>query len=709
MPQPRPSDSDPVDGVLPPLPVVTPPELTESPQPHAAEAQGPGREGLPSPTSGPGTERDPSAPVGADGDAPGDRVDGAAMSPPRPSITSVQADDSARDQATPTADQGEDEGCEMSPATNESESGSQTRTATGETEGEGSEMNLATDEAPATATDPVASPQANEIESGSQQTRPATGEGEGEGSETIPATDEAPATATDPVASPHDSAFQDTAKARPSDPAALPPEASAELCPPPLRRTDPPRSPATPGESPPPERGLEDPSHRGEPPTLESFFVDPDGDEPPHIDAILMMVSAEPKRADLSSPPNAFTRFQGISLLERSLRAANALELGPTTLLAPAALHARIRSAAPSSRRGTRLVSKLEEPATTASPGRVLIIDPCAVHDPYSLQRLARWRGSRVGLALSQQGSGLRVRRKGTPITRLSRDLPPPFEYAAGAISIPTQLRRPLLERGALPSLRELAESRRLGACVDNASCSTEVEQAADLNRASRRLDESLTLSGDGLLDLAFHRPASVAASRALARIPLARPALFDLGHLAAGLTAAFLASSSSASPARGFMALALLLAALFCERIAGDLARRRLCNAIQRRRRHAAQFITQLGLLATLCCWLDGSTSGLIAATVSGLGFALFYGSSAGLPDELPSRRHRLESSEWMEATLLRRSYLYLLFPLFGALVSDPNTGRPATLSALWVSAIAAHFAWISLRLSPPRREPAA
>lgn len=274
-------------------------------------------------------------------------------------------------------------------------------------------------------------------------------------------------------------------------------------------------------------------------------------------------------------PISPWTEVGRVPLIQRAFAALRSAGIESLWVSAAPALHDRIRSLGQLEQLELRFFQDFAD-MKLPEHGRVLILDPCALHDVTSIQRILKWRGGRIAMAVADEGDGLRVQIEGIRIREIGRDLVPFDALTAGAVSIPMELLEHFTEGSMLTVLRELADADLLGASLVPKSRSRELHLKRSLPEQENQILSSLVARTDGLIDRLVNRKLSRAITASLVSSRLS-PWLIQLMSLLVGLSAAPLLALTSKVTIAPITAGAMLWGSLLLERVAWELATLRL------------------------------------------------------------------------------------------------------------------------------------
>ncbi len=281
---------------------------------------------------------------------------------------------------------------------------------------------------------------------------------------------------------------------------------------------------------------------------------------------------------DLGASPSPLTDFLGKSLLYRAARVAYDVE-APRLILV---------GAVPDERRdevfeiayegfcgGVVELTGHDPGAAYLGPGRVVLLDAAALHDPAAVARLARVGGGKTSILLGEHGDGLEVTTESGQITAMGSDMKDHDGVMVGACSVPVDDFELLTRIGGTSALRTLAENEQLVGTVASETYGRQFGSEERLEKAEEECFDALAASGnEGLFEDLIGRPFSKMITLKLLTSSVSPGAISVVAGVLAMLAAGLLALGH-AGAAVGAAFLAIVSAIL--DRADGELARLRL------------------------------------------------------------------------------------------------------------------------------------
>lgn len=401
------------------------------------------------------------------------------------------------------------------------------------------------------------------------------------------------------------------------------------------------------------------------------------------------------------TPPSPFTKVGGVSLLRRAVLTAR--EAGLTTLHCLTKPQLRDLATQEVTVKGVEavFVNSLEE-APFPKEGRVIYIDPRALHDIESLKRLQKWRGARVALLCSKLGDGIRVQIEGVRVREIGTDLVPFDACTGGAISIPMELMPRILDEGYQKMLRDMVDEELLGASFTASTTAREVRRESEVDDVRSSLLSNMGLNSDGLMDSLIHRRISNHLTRSIYTIDWIKPsAITALACLFGLLAGPLFALAGSVGIAALFATLSLWLSVIL-DSVDGELARLKQQESQSGRLfDRCSKALVQLSVISGLVSWFGyDNLMVLIPGAVFALGQVIAAFVSYSQPPRL-TEGHQVSLGDRIDGLILNQNYFYLACPLFiAAAFLERSQGALIVAGVLAFSAFMIHISWIGLKV---------
>lgn len=409
------------------------------------------------------------------------------------------------------------------------------------------------------------------------------------------------------------------------------------------------------------------------------------------------------------TPPSPFTKVGGVSMLRRAVLTAR--DAGLTTLHCLTKPELRDLATQEVTVKGVEAVflNSLED-APFPKEGRVIYIDPRAIHDVDSLKRLQKWRGARVALLCSKLGDGIRVQIEGVRVREIGTDLVPFDACTGGAISIPMELMPRILDEGYQKMLRDMVDEELLGASFSASTTAREVRRESELDDVRSTLLSNMGLNSDGFMDRLIHRRISNHLTRSIYTIDWIKPSFITSIACVFGLLAGPLfALSGSVAVAAIFATLSLWLSVIL-DSVDGELARLKQEESSSGRFfDRCAKTLVHLSVISGIISWFGyDNLVVLIPAAVLALGQIIGAFISYSQAPRLPEG-HQISLGDRLEGLILNQNYFYLACPLLiVAAFLDVNQGSIIVAAVLALLGALVHLSWIGLKVvGTEKRQP--
>ncbi|MCO5164915.1 MAG: hypothetical protein M9894_00910 [Planctomycetes bacterium] len=290
---------------------------------------------------------------------------------------------------------------------------------------------------------------------------------------------------------------------------------------------------------------------------------------------------------DLHAAPGPLTDLFGRSLLFRAARAALAAGAPRLILLGqvPDARHRELYEEAYNGFGCGPVEVRSGDPGLADfGPGRVLILDGAALHDPDAVRRLTSVTGPAAALLLTRDGDGVRVRTEDGRVREVGVDPSSADGITAGAASVPVEHFERITQVGERAALEELCALDQLVGVTARRSYARQLHSGQALEQARARAYEPIASGGgtSGLFEDVIGRPVSRAITALILRRAFVTPSLVSVVAGILALVGAFLIVFSGELP-HAHAGLAMVLAGLFLvgsailDRTDGELARLRM------------------------------------------------------------------------------------------------------------------------------------
>ncbi|MEZ6188033.1 MAG: hypothetical protein R3F62_23875 [Planctomycetota bacterium] len=294
---------------------------------------------------------------------------------------------------------------------------------------------------------------------------------------------------------------------------------------------------------------------------------------------------------DLTAVPSPLGDFLGQSLLYRAAHAA--AEAGAPRLLivggVPQAEQAHVFDHA---ERGFRtgggtgtveLIASDPTPSELGERGRLLVLDPGALHDPESVARLAQTRGNQTNFAVGRCGDGLMVRTREGRIVEIGPRVENADGRLVGSCSVPVEGFRDLFATAERAALEKLGTSDQLVGILYPRTYGQQFGNTETFERAKELFYDRLAAanSSEGVFDGLLARPLARTFSMRFLHSQAVTPALISVLAGLLALLGAFCLANTNAVPqvpgVLGIVAGILLIGSAIFDRVDGELARLRL------------------------------------------------------------------------------------------------------------------------------------
>lgn len=401
------------------------------------------------------------------------------------------------------------------------------------------------------------------------------------------------------------------------------------------------------------------------------------------------------------TPPSPFTKVGGVSMLRRAVLTAR--DAGLTTLHCLTKPELRDLATQEVTVKGVEAVflNSLED-APFPKEGRVIYIDPRAIHDVDSLKRLQKWRGARVALLCSKLGDGIRVQIEGVRVREIGTDLVPFDACTGGAISIPMELMPRILDEGYQKMLRDMVDEELLGASFSASTTAREVRRETELDDVRSSLLSNMGLSSDGFMDRLIHRRISNHLTRSIYTIDWIKPSFITSIACLFGLLAGPLfALSGSVGVAAIFATLSLWLSVIL-DSVDGELARLKQEESSSGRFfDRCAKSLVHLSVVSGIVSWFGyDNLIVVIPGAVLALGQIIAAFVSYSQAPRL-AEGHQISLGDRLEGLILNQNYFYLACPLLiVAAFLDPSQGSMIVGGVLALLGVLIHLSWIGLKV---------
>ncbi|MCW8140998.1 MAG: CDP-alcohol phosphatidyltransferase family protein [Planctomycetota bacterium] len=290
---------------------------------------------------------------------------------------------------------------------------------------------------------------------------------------------------------------------------------------------------------------------------------------------------------DLHATPGPTTDLFGRTLLFRAARAALAAGAPRLLLLGqvPEARHRDLYEEAYRGFGGGPVEVRSGDPGVADfGPGRVLILDGAALHDPEAVKRLTAVTGPSAALLLTRRGDGVRVHTEDGRVRDVGVDSASADGVTAGAASVPVEHFERITQVGERAALEELCAQDRLIGVMARRSYAQQLHSPQALALARVAAYEPIASGGgaSGLFEDVIGRPVSRAITALILRRPFFTPSLISSVAGVLALVGAFLLFFSGELPP-AYAGLAIVLAGAFLvgsavlDRTDGELARLRM------------------------------------------------------------------------------------------------------------------------------------
>lgn len=298
---------------------------------------------------------------------------------------------------------------------------------------------------------------------------------------------------------------------------------------------------------------------------------------------------------DLAATPSPLDDFLGKSLLYRAAHAA--AEAGAPRLLivgqVPRAQQAEVFDEAQhgfecgtegdGGKSAVELVANDPTAAELGDHGRVLVLDPGALHDPESLARLAQSRGHQTNFAVGRCGDGLMVRTREGRIVEIGPRVENADGRLVGACSVPIEGFASLFCTAERAALEKLGTSEELVGILYPRTYGQQFGSKETFVRAKDLFYDRLaaTNSSEGVFDGLLARPLARKFTQRFLHSPMVSPALISVVAGLLALLGAFCLANTNAvrqfPGLLGIVAGVLLIGSAVLDRMDGELARLRL------------------------------------------------------------------------------------------------------------------------------------
>ncbi|MCA8922747.1 MAG: CDP-alcohol phosphatidyltransferase family protein [Planctomycetes bacterium] len=298
---------------------------------------------------------------------------------------------------------------------------------------------------------------------------------------------------------------------------------------------------------------------------------------------------------DLAAVPSPLEDFLGKSLLYRAAYAA--AEAGAPRLLivgqVPQAQQAQVFDeaqrgfqAGSGDAAGKSTVELLASDPTEGElgeRGRVLVLDPSALHDPESVVRLAQTRGHQTNFAVGRCGDGLMVRTREGRIVEIGPRVENADGRLVGACSVPVESFGDLFKTAERAALERLGTAEELVGILYPRTFGQQFGTTETFVRAQDLFYDRLAAanSSEGVFDGLLARPVARVFTQRFLHSPRVTPALISVVAGILALIGAFCLANTNAIPRfpglLGIVAGLFLIGSAVLDRVDGELARLRL------------------------------------------------------------------------------------------------------------------------------------